>query len=95
MGEGPQGRARSLAERGWPSSPRTYSHGVDVGFVANEGLFQHMESRTSHSLMEASQAPDTKVWLSGARDRDITSPLCPAKPTVCWPVSMSHRALER
>ena len=55
---------------------------------------RHIESRTSHSLMEASQAPDTKVRPSGARDRDITSPLCPAKPTVCWPVSMSHRALE-
>lgn len=56
---------------------------------------RHMESRTSHNLIEASQAPDTNVRPSGARDRDITSPLCPAKPTVCWPVSMSHRALER
>lgn len=55
---------------------------------------RHIESRTSHSLMEASQAPDTKVRPSGASDRDITSPLCPAKPTVCWPVSISQRALE-
>lgn len=56
---------------------------------------RHMLSRTSHSLMEASQAPDTKVRMSGDRDKDMTSPLWPVKVVVCWPVSMSHRALER
>lgn len=33
--------ARSLAEKAGPACPRTYSHGIDVRFVANEGLSAH------------------------------------------------------
>ena len=55
----------------------------------------HIPSLTSHSLADASHAPDTNSRVSGARDRLITSPVCPAKVVVCWPVSMSHRALGR
>ena len=45
------------------------------------------------TLAEASQAPETKVRISGDRDNDMTSPVCPVKDVVCWPVSMSHSAL--
>lgn len=31
--------------------------------------------------------------MSGDKDKDITSPVCPMKDVHCWPVSMSHRAL--
>lgn len=55
----------------------------------------HMLSLMSQSLMEASQAPEMKVRESGANDRLITSPLWPENSVVCWPVSMSHRALEQ
>lgn len=54
----------------------------------------HMPSRISHSLEEASQAPDTKVLESGLSDRLITSPVWPVKLVACWPVSISHSALE-
>lgn len=54
---------------------------------------RHMLSLMSHSLTEASQAPDTKVRRSGDRDRLMTSPLWPEKTVVCWLVSMSHSAL--
>ena len=56
---------------------------------------RHIPSRTSHSLAEASQAPETNSLVSGARDRLITSPVCPVNVVVCWPVSMSHSALQR
>lgn len=56
---------------------------------------RHIPSLTSHSLAEASQAPETKHRASGARDKLITSPVCPVNVVVCWPVSMSQRALER
>lgn len=56
---------------------------------------RHMLSRMSHSLTEASQAPETKQRMSGESERDMTSPLWPVKVVVCWPVSMSHRALAR
>merc|ERR1712241_1390317 len=48
--------------------------------------------RMSHSLADASQAPDTKVRMSGERERDITSPVWPVYVVDCCPVSMSHRA---
>lgn len=51
-------------------------------------------SRMSHNLAEASHAPDTKVRMSGERLKDITSPVCPRKEVTCWPVSISHNALE-
>lgn len=54
---------------------------------------RHMLSRMSHSLTDASQAPETKVRMLGDRERDMTSPLWPVNAVVCWPVSMSHRAL--
>lgn len=54
---------------------------------------RHIPSRTSQSLAEASQAPETNSLVSGARERLITSPVCPVNVVVCWPVSMSHRAL--
>lgn len=54
----------------------------------------HMPSRISQSLAEASQAPETNNRESGARDRLMTSPVCPANVVVCWPVSMSQSALE-
>lgn len=53
----------------------------------------HMPSRTSQSLAEASQAPETNNLESGASDRLMTSPVCPANVVVCWPVSMSQSAL--
>ena len=46
------------------------------------------------TLAEASQAPDTNVRISGDRERDITSPVCPVNDVVCCPVSMSQRALQ-
>ena len=46
------------------------------------------------TLAEASQAPDTKVFWSGERERDMTSPVWPAKVVTCWPVSMSHKTLK-
>lgn len=55
----------------------------------------HMPSRISQSLAEASQAPETNNRESGARDRLMTSPVCPANVVVCWPVSMSQSALEK
>lgn len=54
----------------------------------------HMPSLISQSLAEASQAPETNKRASGARDRDITSPVWPANVVVCCPVSMSQRALQ-
>lgn len=54
----------------------------------------HMPSLTSQSLAEASQAPETNNLVSGASERLITSPVCPANVVVCWPVSMSQRALQ-
>ena len=47
----------------------------------------------SYTFAEASQAPETKVRVSGESDSDMTSPVCPVKEVHCWPVSMSHRAL--
>ena len=52
------------------------------------------ESIARLTLAEASHAPETKVFISGANDRDITSPVCPWKLVVCCPVSISHRALK-
>lgn len=54
---------------------------------------RHIPSRTSQSLAEASQAPETNSLVSGASERLMTSPVCPVNVVVCWPVSMSHRAL--
>lgn len=55
---------------------------------------RHIPSLMSQSLAEASQAPDTNSLVSGARERLMTSPVWPANVVVCWPVSMSHRALQ-
>lgn len=55
----------------------------------------HIPSRMSHSLADASQAPEIKVRMSGDSERDITSPVWPVKAVTCWPVSMSQRALEK
>lgn len=55
----------------------------------------HDPSRISQSLALASHAPETKVRISGANDRDITSPVWPRNEVHCWPVSISHRALQR
>lgn len=49
----------------------------------------------SHSFALASHAPDTKVRESGANDKDITSPVCPMNEVHCWPVSISHKALNQ
>ena len=46
-------------------------------------VWRHIPSRTSHNLAEASQAPDTKVRMSGAKDNDITSPVWPTKEPHC------------
>lgn len=56
---------------------------------------RHIPSRTSQSLAEASHAPETNNLVSGARERLITSPVWPANVVVCWPVSISHRALHK
>ncbi|KAG7280233.1 hypothetical protein CRUP_037594 [Coryphaenoides rupestris] len=55
-------------------------HESDINAVC---VCRHMLSRMSHSLMEASHAPDTKVRKSGDRDRLMTSPLCPENTVVC------------
>lgn len=55
---------------------------------------RHIPSLMSQSFAEASQAPETNSLVSGARDRLMTSPVWPANVVVCWPVSMSHRALK-
>lgn len=55
----------------------------------------HMPSRTSQSLAEASQAPETNNRESGYKDKLMTSPVWPANVVVCWPVSMSQSALDR
>lgn len=52
----------------------------------------HNKSR--QTLAEASHAPDTNVLMSGDKDKLITSPVWPVKAVVCWPVSISHRALK-
>lgn len=54
----------------------------------------HAPSRTSQSFALASHAPETKERPSGARDRDITSPVWPRNEVHCCPVSMSQRALK-
>lgn len=51
-----------------------------------------MMKQERHTLAEASHAPDTNVRVSGARDKDITSPVCPVNDVICWPVSISQRA---
>ena len=48
----------------------------------------------NRTLADASQAPDTKVRMSGERERDITSPVWPVYVVDCCPVSMSQRALK-
>lgn len=45
-----------------------------------------------HTLAEASHAPDTNVRVSGASDKDMTSPVCPVNDVICWPLSISQRA---
>ena len=47
------------------------------------------------TLAEASQAPDTNVRMSGESDKLMTSPVWPVNDVVCWPVSMSHKALQQ
>lgn len=51
-------------------------------------------SKQRLTLAEASQAPDTNVLMSGESDKLMTSPVWPVNDVVCWPVSMSHKALE-
>lgn len=46
------------------------------------------------TFADASQAPETNVRISGANDKDITSPVCPMNDVTCCPVSMSHKALK-
>lgn len=41
-----------------------------------------------------SQAPETKEFMSGPKERLMTSPVCPLKVRVCCPVSMSQRPLH-
>lgn len=47
------------------------------------------------TFADASQAPDTNVRMSGERDKLMTSPVWPVNDVVCWPVSMSHKALKK
>lgn len=54
----------------------------------------HIPSRISHSFADASHAPEINVLISGERERDITSPVCPVKDVHCCPVSISHNALK-
>lgn len=55
----------------------------------------HIPSRISHSLADASQAPEMNVWPSDDKASDITSPVCPTNFVTCRPVSMSQSALKR
>ncbi len=41
------------------------------------------ENRQVLTLAEASQAPETNVRISGANDKDITSPVCPMNDVTC------------
>ena len=43
---------------------------------------RHIPSLMSHSLAEASQAPETNVLIFGDNDNDMTSPV--------WPVNCVH-----
>lgn len=52
------------------------------------------KKNATRTLAEASQAPDTNVRISGDKERDMTSPVCPVNDVVCCPVSMSHKALR-
>lgn len=45
------------------------------------------------TFAEASQAPDTNVLISGAKERLITSPVWPPKEVIWFPVSIFHNAL--
>lgn len=58
----------------------------------NDAVHDHCYPPT---LEVASHAPDTNVLLSGPTDRLITSPVCPWKAIVCWPLSISHSPLWR
>ena len=46
------------------------------------------------TLADASHAPETKVFWSGDKERDMTSPVWPPNDVTCCPVSMSHKTLE-
>ena len=46
------------------------------------------------TFAEASHAPETKVRISGERERDMTSPVWPVYVVHCCPVSMSQSALK-
>lgn len=74
----------------------TYPFGKNVTALMSDSwpgkVCLQAPSRMSHSLDDASQAPETKVRISGARDRDMTSPVCPTKVVQGCPVSMSHSA---
>ena len=47
------------------------------------------------TLAVESQAPETNESWSGPTERLMTSPVCPLKVRVCWPVSMSQRPLDK
>lgn len=47
------------------------------------------------TFAEASHAPETKVRISGERERDMTSPVWPVYVVHCCPVSMSQSALKK
>jgi len=60
-----------------------------MGQVTIEG-----KGRRVYTFAEASHAPETKERPSGDSDRLMTSPVWPTNDVVCWPVSISHRALR-
>ena len=58
------------------------------------GVSGAREAGWSPTLAEASQAPETKVFWSGERERDITSPVWPAK-VVTWGWRRRRRSKRR
>lgn len=66
-----------------------------MSLVCPQKVCLQVPSLRSHSLARESQAPDTKVFSSAERARDMQSPMWLVKMTFCLPVSKSHRQLER
>lgn len=67
-------------------------------FTSTIGTYQtRLMQKSDISVLtfaEASQAPDTNILWSGETAKLITSPVWPLNAVVCWPVSISHKALQ-
>ena len=59
---------------------RTTEHGYTISSPCEPDGSGELKT---HTLAEASQAPDTNVLMSGDNDKLITSPVCPVYAVVC------------